>query len=90
MQGDSGVGLMCLGDVAGVASLTKECGHGPGLYTDVSQHSEFISNFLSVHFKSDDTKKNEQNRINVPGIFVVVTFHVMFVRFSVNLIKHFF
>lgn len=85
LQGDSGVGLIGHdGVVVGVASLVKECGQGPGLYTDVMYYTNFIQNFRTVHFRSEDLT-NSAEKMVIPHMFAVVV-QVMFVRFYVNLI----
>lgn len=61
-QGYSGSGLICANNLSGIVSFGKECFYKetiPGVYTDVSNYSEFIDTALKLEFVKKLTKSSE-------------------------------
>ena len=56
MQGDSGGGLVCNNQVAGVVSFGYGCGRRnfPGAYADVAQYAAFIQNALTSNLPHEE------------------------------------
>lgn len=83
VQGDSGGGLICNNQLAGVVSFGVGCGQPrfPGVYTDVSMYSDFIDFSLEYVGDQDHVPKPSDASVVWPNLsnniyFVAMTFQL--------------